>query len=334
MAEVNEVRNALMASRSAILTTHLNADGDGAGSQVALASWLRSNGTDAWIINPTTFPRGLAFLQNGEDWAVPAGSGRARSLCEQADLAVILDTGEVPRIGRVNEMIRSLPTVVIDHHPLGDHPIGGISLRDPTACATGELVYDIISSADGPWNDTIAQGIYVALLTDTGSFRFENTSEACHQIAAETLRMGVEPEAMYDEIYGSSPLRKWQLLRFALESLEHDADFGVTWMTIPRDRYEELGLKAEDLEGAVDIPRSIEGTEVGVLFRSTKEGDVKMSFRSNGSVDVNLLARRFNGGGHVKASGALMPGPMDEAVEKVLAAAREAVSETRKVAAR
>ena len=121
-AAVKQAKNALLAARRAVLTTHLNADGDGAGSEGAIASWLRANGTEAWIINPTTFPDSLSFLLENPDWCVPAGSNRARELCEQADVAVVLDTGELQRIGRVQEAIRELPTVVIDHHPPGDQP--------------------------------------------------------------------------------------------------------------------------------------------------------------------------------------------------------------------
>jgi phosphoesterase RecJ-like protein len=328
-AAVNEVRNALLASRRAVLTTHLNADGDGAGSQAALASWLRANGTEAFIVNPTAFPNSLKFLVESEDWIVPAGSGRARDLCDTADLAVILDTGEVPRIGRVSEMIRKLPTVVIDHHPIGDHAIGGISLRDSTACATGELVFDLIHTSNGPWSDAIAHGVYVAILTDTGGFRFDNATPGCHRVIAEVVERGVNPEKMYERIYGSSPMRKWQVLQHALGTLEHEEESGISWMIIPKEPFEELGATAEDLEGIVDIPRSITGTEVGVLFRLAKSGEVKMSFRSNGLVDVNILARLFKGGGHVKASGAITPGPMDAAIDRVLTATRKAVKKSR-----
>ncbi len=333
-AAVNAVKNVLLASRRAVLTTHLNADGDGAGSEAALASWLRANGTEAWIINPTAFPDALKFLVEKDDWIVPAGSARARDLCDTADLAIVLDTGEVPRIGRVQEMIRELPTAVIDHHPVGDHAIGGTSLRDATACATGELVHDIIHEANGPWNDHVAQGIYVAILTDTGGFRFENATANCHRVVAEVVQRGVEPEAMHERIYGSSPMRRYQMLRLALDTLERDDEYGIAWMVVPRDAYLELGVTAEDLEGFVDIPRSITETEVGLLFRLTQSGEVKISFRSNGLVDVNALARTFDGGGHVKASGAVVPGPMDEAIERVLDATRRAVEKSRKPAGR
>jgi phosphoesterase RecJ-like protein len=325
-AAVKQTKNALLASRRAVLTTHLNADGDGAGSQAALASWLRANGTEAWIINPTKFPESFHFFVENVDWIVPAGSSRARDLCDQADLAVVLDTGEVARIGRVQEMIRELPTVVIDHHPIGDQPIGGVSFRDVDACATGELVFDVIHAANGPWTLQVAQGIYVAILTDTGGFRFENATSQCHEVVAEVIRLGARPEEMHERVYGAAPLRRYRILRHALETLEHDPTTRVSWMTIPREAFEELGATAQDLEGIVDIPRSIEGTEVGLLFRRTTSGEVKISFRSNGAVDVNALARRFNGGGHVKASGAIVPGPVDRAVAEVLGAVREAVA--------
>jgi phosphoesterase RecJ-like protein len=328
-AAVKKARSALLAARRAVLTTHLNADGDGAGSEAALASWLRAHGAEAWIINPTPFPDPLRFLIEDQDWIVPAGSKRARELCGTADIAVVVDTGEVPRIGRMQEAIRELPTVVIDHHPSGDQPIGGISLRDPKACAAAELVCDVIVAADGPWNEHVAQGIYVGLLTDTGGFRFSNTTPECHEIAAYMIRLGVSTESTHERVYGWAPLRRYRLLQHALKTLEHDSEYGITWMAIPGAAYAEVGATADDLEGIVDIPRSIEGTQVGILFRLITSGEVKMSFRSNGPVDVNMLARKFNGGGHVKASGAVVPGPMEAAVETVLAAAREAVARAR-----
>lgn len=328
-ASVKQAKNALQASRRAVLTTHLNADGDGAGSEAALASWLRANGTEAWIINPTAFPDPLRFLVEKEEWIVPAGSSRARDLCDQADLAVVLDTGELPRIGRVQEAISELATVVIDHHPPGDQPIGGVSLRDPAASATAELVYDVILSTNGPWNAHIAQGIYVGILTDTGGFRFDNATAACHEVAADMVARGISPEVVHERVYGRAPMRRYRLLQTALGTLENDAEGGVTWMTIPRDAFEAVGARTDDLEGIVDIPRSIEGTQVGLLFRQTQSGEVKISFRSNGPVDVNALARRFRGGGHVKAAGAIVAGPIERAMDEVIAATREAVARAR-----
>lgn len=328
MSSVKSVRNALLAARRAVLTTHLNADGDGAGCEAAVASWLRANGCEAWIINPTPFPDTFRFLVEEEDWIVEAGDPRARELCDSADLAVVLDTGEVPRIGRVRDLIRDVPTVVVDHHQPGDRPIGGASLRDPEACATGELVYDVLLLTDGPWTRHALEGIYVAILTDTGSFRFANATPAAHTIAAELIARGVDPEGMHRRVYGAAPLRKYRLMQRALATLDLDPEAGVAWMIVPDDAIRDLETTPDDLEGLVDIPRGVEGAEVGLLFRSTSTGEVKVSLRSNGRVDVNELARRFGGGGHIKASGAMVAGPMDRAVEEVVNATREAVFRT------
>lgn len=324
-AEIREVVEALRSARHCVLTTHINADGDGTGSEVALTAWLRATGKEAWIVNPTTFPESFQFMVPDPSWIVDAGSGRARELCAQADLAVVLDTGEVPRIGRVKPLIDDAHTVVIDHHPTGDAPIAGTSFRDPTACATGELLYDVILEAGGPWPDAVLNGIYVAILTDTGSFRFSNSTPACHRVAAELIEKGVDPEEMHRQAYGASPLRRLKLLQASLDTLEVGPEGKVAWMLIPPDAFERLGATTQDLEGMVDYPRSVEGVEVGILFRRTSRGDTKISFRSTGEVDVNALARKYGGGGHVKASGALVEGPPVRVMPKVVDATIEAV---------
>lgn len=321
---VKAVKDALLAARRAVLTTHINADGDGAGSEAAVLSWMRANGSEAWIVNPTSFPDNFRFLVENEDWILDAGSSKARDVCEQADLAVVLDTGEVPRIGRVRSLIRELTTVVIDHHQPSDQPIGGISLRDPEACATGELIYDVLTATNGPWTPFALEGMYIAILTDTGSFRFTNATPGSHRVVADLVERGVDPEAMYAKAYGAYPLRKFRLLELALATLEFDEESGVAWMIIPGGAMEAVGATGDDLEGMVDVPRGVEGAQVGLLFRPTTTGEVKVSLRSNGPVDVNELARRFGGGGHIKASGAMVSGPMDEAVRKVVDVTRAA----------
>ena len=249
-------------------------------------------------------------------------------LCEDADIAVVLDTGEKHRIGRTRPLIKGLPTVVIDHHPTGDEPIEGVSFRVPEASATGELVFDILSVAGGPWPGEAVQGIYVAILTDTGGFRFSNSTALCHQVVAELIGMGVEPDVIHGAIFGNVPLRRFQMLRHTLANLEVDDDSGVAWVTVPTKEYEELGAVPDDLENIVDYPRSIRGVKVALLFRETKANTTKVSFRSNGPVDVNALARRFGGGGHVRAAGALVVGSLESVRAKVVEATRQAVEDT------
>lgn len=322
---VRQALDALRGSRRAILTTHLNADGDGAGCQIAMAAWMRSLGARPHIVNPTPFPDMYRFLLPEDSaFVLDASSADARAACAEADLAVVLDTGEVPRIGRVKPMIDGIPTVVVDHHQPGEQPIGGVSFRDVEASATGELVYDLILASDGPWPPEALNGIYVAILTDTGSFRFSNATPNAHRIAADLIADGVDPEELHRRVYGAAPLRRLRLLGKALETLEVDPTGGVAWMTVPHE-FEGTEPLSEDVEGLVDYPRAIAGVEVGLLFRRTASGGTKISFRANGAVDVNALAREFGGGGHIKASGALVEKAPTDVIPRVVEATRRAV---------
>ncbi len=305
----------------------MNSDGDGTGSEVAMAHWLRDLGIEAWIVNPTPYPSSFEFLLSGKSrrWVLPAGEADAEEACASADMALVLDTGEVHRIGRVRPMISHLKTVVVDHHPPGDRPIEGLSFRDPGAAATGEMVWDILMAAGEPISAPALKAIYIALLTDTGSFRFSNATPGAFTLAAELVARGVDPEDAHNDVYGHAPLRRFKLLQACLETLE--AEPGLAWMTVPTEVYRELGCTPDDLEGLVDYPRAIEGTRVALLFRGTKQGATKISFRANGAaVDVNALAREFGGGGHVRASGALIEGPIREIAPRVIEAARRAVA--------
>ena len=246
---VEEVLKALTAAHCVLLTTHINADGDGAGSEVALAGWLRAQGKEAWIINPTPYPESLNFLLPEKGWTFDSGSSDARDIAKRADLAVILDTGEWPRIGSVMGFVEKLPTIVIDHHPPGPDPISGVSFRAPEACATGELVFDILMAAEGPWQLEAIRGLYVALLSDTGSFRFSNTSPDTHRIAAFLLDRGADPEELYRLVYGNVSLRKLRLLQAALGELQVDPEGDLAWITVPPESFEELGATADDIEG-------------------------------------------------------------------------------------
>ena len=317
-ARLDRVLELLAGAESVVITTHANADGDGAGSEVALAAFLRARGVEAWIVNPTPFPDSFAFLLPDPAWTIPTPSEEASRRCREADLAVVLDTAEVPRIGRVKGLIRDLPKVVVDHHPPGRRAIEGVIFRDTTACATGALVFELIERAGGPWNEDIARALYIAVLTDTGGFRFSNTNPACLGVAARLVELGARPEELYRAAYGSFRPRRFELLRESLATLTVHESGRLAWIVVPKDAYDRLGATVEDLEGFVDVPRDVAGVEVAMLFRTTADGRIKVSLRSVAPADVNVIAVELGGGGHVRAAAAVVKGPLEDAVERVV----------------
>lgn len=328
-APLASILQVLAGAKRVLLTTHVNADGDGAGSEAALAIWLAARGQDVRIANPTAFPDLYRYLVPDAGMLFDPGEGRAAA-AEGVDLVLVLDTGESRRIGRIAALLAGRTVANIDHHPVADDDAiaAGTALRDPEACATGELVFDLLrmADADATWPDGVARALYAAIVTDTGSFRFANTTPRAHAVAAELLRRGVDPEEEYRRLFGRVPVKRVRFLRAALETLEVDPDLPMAWMTLSRALMAENDASSEDLEGVIEHARSIENTEVALLFRETVEGGTKVSLRSNGLVDVNAIARQFGGGGHVKASGILMGASLESARTQVLEATRLAVA--------
>ncbi len=322
---ISAILDALEDAQDVVLTTHVNADGDGTGSQAAFAALLQARDKHVHIVNPTAYPEAFRYLIDDQETIVDLNDPRAEGVLATCDTLCVLDTGEWSRIGRVGRALADRRIIVIDHHLPGEDPIEGTDLRDPAACATGELVYDMFVASGTEWSRQALVGVYAAILTDTGSFRFSNSTPRAHAIAADLIARGVDPEDMYRRIYATVPLRRIALLRHALERLDVDPVLPITWISIESGIMESLGCTSDDLDGVIEHARSIEGTEVALLFRATADGSTKVSLRSSGSVDVNAIARRFGGGGHAKASGALMGQPLEEARHLVLEAVRDAV---------
>jgi phosphoesterase RecJ-like protein len=312
------------AGRSVAISTHINADGDGCGSEAALARLLEQLGMTVRIVNPTPWPETLLFLL-GDD--VVDATAEGPSALRKADLLIVLDIADVKRLGVLAETVRGLkiPKIVIDHHIPSDEPPSQNILADTTACATGELIYDVAVTLGLHITPEVAGALYVAVLTDTGGFRFSNTSARCLAVASQLLAAGVEPEEMYRRLYASLPIGRLHLLRDALATLEVDPAYGISWISVAAGAAEEYGLKSDDLEGLAEHPRSVGGTRLAVFFRDLGHGKIKVSFRSTGKVNVNDFAKLFGGGGHARAAGALIPGTLDEVRHNVIAAAREFV---------
>jgi phosphoesterase RecJ-like protein len=313
----------LFAARRVALATHISADGDGCGSEVALALLLAQKGIKAVIVNPTPWPAMFQYL------LVPGvhdESARGAAALAEADRLVVLDISDVRRLGALAAAVRALPMppLVIDHHLPGEEPPGTINVTDTSACATGELVYDLAVVAGLEITPAIATALYTALLTDTGGFRFSNTSARCLAVASQLVAAGVDPEMMYRRIYASMPVGRLRLLREVLDTLEVDPA-GIASVAISAGALERHGVSPDDLDGFAEYPRSIAGTRLALLFRDLGHGQVKVSFRSLAGVDANAIARTFGGGGHARAAGALIHGTLEEVRERVVASARAAI---------
>src|SRR5207249_4176132 len=194
------------------------------------------------------------------------------------------------------------------------------------AAATGELVFDLASALGWSICPEAARALYVGLLTDTGAFRFANTSPRALRVAGALLERGVSPESIYESVYASAPEGRVRLMTEVLQTLVVEPDVGLAWVTVPPDALERHGATADDLDGIVEFPRSIAGVRLALLFRPISGGRIKVSLRSMGNVDVAVLAHQFGGGGHAKAAGASLPGTMAEVQATILAGARAALA--------
>jgi phosphoesterase RecJ-like protein len=320
-AAIEKLAPELIAGRRVALSTHLNADGDGCGSESGLARLLGGHGLLPRIVNPTPWPDMFGFLLGDDvDDQTPRGSKALRDI----DLLVVLDISDVKRLGALTESVRALtvPKLVIDHHQPSADPAGTLTVSDTTACATAELVYDLATVMGWEITPAVARSLYTGMLTDTGGFRFSNTSPRCLSVAGQLLSHGVDPEEMYTRIYASAPAGRVRLMAEVLGTLEVDEAHGLSWLSMGADALEKHGVKAEDLDGIVEHARSIAGTRMALFFRDLGHGKVKVSFRSVGGTDVNAFARRFGGGGHAKAAGAMLPGTLDQVRDLVVEAAR------------
>jgi len=318
----NEVAALIAPGKRICLTTHVNPDGDGLGSEVAMVHLLRALGAQVSITNPTPTPTRFAFLL--ADIADVDRSQQAVKELRRADLIIVLDIADLSRLGALGETVRerAVPVACIDHHVSPGTLPPGPRFVDATAAATGELIYLLAQELGWPVTPSAAHALYVALVTDTGGFRFSNTRPRTLRVAADLLEAGVDPEQVYLDVYAGAPAGRPRLLAEVLQTLVVEDDVGLAWVTVPPGALERHGVDPDDLDGVVEHARSIRGVRLALLFREMSGSRIKVSLRSVGDVNVATLAREFGGGGHAKASGVAIQGTLAEVQAKVLAAAR------------
>jgi len=300
-----------------LLATHVNPDGDAIGSLGALALVLEGMGKQVVAYCQDEVPEFLRFLPYA-DRIVSEISG-----LDRFEVAVVLDCGALDRIGNAAEVLQLVGKIIhIDHHSSsGD--FGQLNLVRPEYSSTAEILYEIFQAIPVSLTPEVAENIYTAILTDTGSFRFANTTARTLAIAAEMVSLGVGPEKVAGEIYDSMSPERIELLARSLDTLTLRSNGRVAAMHVSRRMLEETGTSFIDTDGFVNYPRAISTAEIAIFFREMDADEVNVSLRSRGGLDVAEFARIHGGGGHHNAAAFRLGGSLSEVVEKVLTEAGE-----------
>ncbi|HHE31292.1 MAG TPA: bifunctional oligoribonuclease/PAP phosphatase NrnA [Chlorobaculum parvum] len=316
-AEWQPVIDEMLAANHILLSTHENSDGDGLGSEVALAIILKALGKEVAILNPTEVPPNFLFLTDFYD--IRVFRDRNEEDIQEiflADLVMVLDANLHDRIGKLWPHVEfaremgKLRLVCIDHH-LEPEDFADLMICETYASSTGELVCDLVAALEQKTgkklcSSEVASALYAAVMTDTGSFRFPKTTPYTYRLAGKLVEKGADPEMVYDRIYNSLTPESLKLLGLSLTNIRIIDDGLISWLFISQEMLEQTGSKLFDTDLIVRYLLSVPTVRVAVLLVEMKDGRAKASFRSRGKIYVNRLAARYGGGGHMNAAGCLL----------------------------
>ena len=303
-----------------LIASHAEPDGDCLGSLVALGLALGKLDKTITLFNSSPIPAVYRFLPGVERIVKQIKEAK------EYDLAVVLDCGDILRVGEDSSVVEQIPILInIDHH-VSNTGFGDIQLIDTNACATAELVYRLIEALEIPFDKAIATAIYLGILTDTGSFRFSNTNPAAFAISKAMIDIGVEPHTVAQRVFGTYSLGRIKLLNMALNSIEISENGKLSLMTISRSMLNSTGTSTEDIDGLINYARRIEDVKVAALIHEIKNGAGKftnmnryhVSLRSDSTVDVAKIASKFGGGGHTSAAGFQIESTLVALKEKII----------------
>jgi len=329
----NQVHAVIESANRIMLTTHENPDGDGLGAECGLYHHLKEVGKDVRIINYSPLPTEYDFLNDGDifecydltqhdDWI------------QHVDLVIIFDVGDFVRIRTIVDAIKqfNLKTMNIDHHPHpNNHPFT-YNVVDLNAAATGCMIFDYLQIArDADILHKSFVGIYTAVMTDTGCFRYSNTDRKCHEIAIQCLRSGVETHTIYQQVYENSTRSRMHLMGEFLSHLNYELDGNLAWFTITTDMMKSAKATKADVEGFSDLVRTIRGVEVALMIFEQNNESCRINFRSKGNYAINDIAKAMGGGGHVFAAGAVVKGSLEDVKNKAVKTAIKSIEQKMKL---
>jgi len=320
----SELADVILKHNSFIVTSHITPDGDALGSVLALTLALKKLGKNVVPIINDIVPAKFNFLPYAD---------KLRPYTPQVDKAeviICLDSGDVERLGFKNDL-RSIGDLIVnlDHHK-SNSLFGDINIIDDKSSATGELVYRLIKTLGVPIDLDMATCIYTSIITDTGSAKYSNTTPSCLKILSEMVEIGVRPDYISREVFEKKSYASILLLKEALDTLKLAEGGQVAYMELTRDMFKKAGAKEEDSDGFINFAREIDGVEVAVLFREQEDLKIKVGLRSKVWVDVSRIAEKFGGGGHARAAGCTLEGPLEKAKDVFLSALSEHIRKSKR----
>jgi phosphoesterase RecJ-like protein len=294
--------------------SHLRPDGDALGSQVAFSLWLSSRGVNVHAFNDDPAPENLAWLLNYFPIRKPTREDFA-----SCDAFVFLDGNALHRFGPLAESLKTSgrPLFMIDHHPEPES-IFQETIHDVKACATAQLVFFVyLNSGLDRITKEACEAIYTGMMTDTGSFRFDSVTDQTHTIISELIRLGgLEVAKIHEKVFDQRTAPQIELLGLALSTIKNHGD-GFVSMFVSKEMLQKTGCTKEDTEGFTQYPMSVKGTNA-IVFALELGNRIKFSFRTRQTIDANVWARKFEGGGHVRASGGWFTGSLTDAIETAI----------------
>lgn len=313
---MQEVIAAIKKYNKFIITAHVNLEGDSLGSQLAMKGLLDAIGKTAVIVDNDAVPEHYKFLP---------GAGNVSNTIDKGldfEAAIVLDCPTLKRIGKVRDLISKDKFVInVDHH-VSNEKFGNVNWVEPHASSAGEMVYKLFKEMGVKLTKEIALTLYIAILTDTGSFNYDNTSSVTHEIAGELLGYGLDPASVSESVYERRSVADIKFLGMVLSNIKVSAGGEVAYLEITKKMLADTGADMIKSEGFVNYARSIDKVKVAVIFKED-DGRINVSFRSKGDADVNKIAAFFGGGGHIRASGCIVEGTLAEVERKVLAKVEE-----------
>src|SRR5215510_3676261 len=285
-----------------VLSSHSRPDGDSIGSQLAMAYALRAMGKEAQAVNADPAPAPLMQFPGVPDIRI------ASQVDGKFDAAIIMECSDLARTG-VAGLDRSF-VINIDHHP-GNTGFGQVNWFDSSAAACGEMVFELVRALGVPLSREIATHVYLAILTDTGSFHYSSISPRTFEICRQALEAGVDPVLVARNVYDSNSMGRLKLFGSVLSSMQIDGTGRIAIVYLDHDMAREAGGTYEDTEGLINLPLTVKEIEAVVFFKQIEGGQYRVSMRSKGDIDIGAVAKEFGGGGHKNAAGCTVTGAID-----------------------